>query len=234
MQLKKENRELRSKLEFQFIFDDLVGSSTSIIKVKETIARVGPSDATVLIQGETGTGKELVARAIHQHSSRSQQAFVPVDCASISETVIESELFGHVKGAFTGAHTDALGLIRSANKGTLFLDEIGELSPAVQSKLLRSIQENTVRPVGSSKSYQVDIRVVAATNKNLEEEVELGNFRKDLFYRLNVLVIDVPPLRERQEDIQILAEYFLKRMSKESLSAKRISTEAMLYMGGYD
>ena len=232
--LKKENRALRLKLEKCFDFDDLVGRSTAILQVKDMIARVAPSEATVLIQGETGTGKELVAHAIHQHSARSQEAFVPVDCASISETVIESELFGHVKGAFTGAHADSLGLIRMADKGTLFLDEIGELSAAVQSKLLRSIQEKTVRPVGSTKSYKVDIRIVAATNKNLEEAVSHGSFRKDLFFRINVMAITVPPLRERKEDIELLVEHFLKEISHQPNPVKYITTDMMQYLCNYE
>ncbi|MCP5050190.1 MAG: sigma-54 factor interaction domain-containing protein, partial [bacterium] len=170
-ELSEENRKLKEEIEFQFGFNRLVGNSLSILKLKQVITQVGPGDASILIQGETGTGKELVARAIHFHSPGSKNNFVPVDCAAISETVMESELFGHVKGAFTGAHISTLGLIRSADKGTLFLDEVGELSTAIQSKLLRTIQESEVRPVGSSKSHKVDIRIVAATNRELTEEV---------------------------------------------------------------
>ncbi|MDY6953566.1 MAG: sigma-54 dependent transcriptional regulator, partial [Thermodesulfobacteriota bacterium] len=185
-------------------------------------------DTSVLIQGETGTGKELVAKAIHYHSLRSEKSFVPVDCAAISETVIESELFGHLKGAFTGAHISTLGLVRSADKGTLFLDEVGELSPAIQAKLLRTIQEREVRPVGSSKSYPVDVRILAATNRDLTEEITLGNFREDLFYRLNVVALNVVPLRDRREDIPLLANYFVKRFATDFSPVEAISKEALM------
>jgi DNA-binding NtrC family response regulator len=232
--LREENRQLRSRIEFQFGFDRLVGNSTATLKLKELIAQIGPNDAPVLIQGETGTGKELVARAIHHHSSRSTGNFVPVDCAAISETVIESELFGHVKGAFTGAHMSTLGLVRSADGGTLFLDEVGELSPAIQSKLLRTIQESEVRPVGSNKSYPVDIRILAATNRNLEAEVAANNFREDLYYRLNVVVIVVPPLRERKEDIALLAKYFLKRFASHLTPAKEVGRETCICLENYE
>ena len=221
--LREENRQLRSRIEFQFGFDRLVGNSTGTLKLKELISQIGPNDAPVLIQGETGTGKELVARAIHHHSPRSAGNFVPVDCAAISETLIESELFGHVKGAFTGAHMSTLGLVRSADGGTLFLDEVGELSPAIQSKLLRTIQESEVRPVGSNKAFPVDIRILAATNRDLAAEVTGNNFREDLYYRINVVVIEVPPLRKRKEDIALLAKYFLKRFASDLTSAKEIS-----------
>jgi len=233
-QLKEENRNLRAKVESRFGFDRLVGNSSPILKLKETIAQVGPVDASILIQGETGTGKELVARAIHFHSQRSRNNFVPVDCAAISETVMESELFGHVKGAFTGAHVSTLGLIRSADKGTLFLDEVGELSAPLQAKLLRTIQEKEVRPVGSNKSYPVDARIVAATNRELIEDVAQGNFREDLLYRLNVLTIDVPPLRNRREDICLLARYFVKQFASEVSPVKDISTEACSCLEKYN
>ena len=167
-ELNEENRNLRHRMESRFCFERLVGNATVMLKLKEPIAQVGPSSVSVLIQGETGTGKELVARAIHHHSPRSKKKFVPVDCAAISETVMESELFGHVKGAFTGAHLSTVGLIRSADRGTLFLDEIGQLSPAVQAKLLRTVQEREVRPVGSSTHYPVDVRkALAETDKPL-------------------------------------------------------------------
>lgn len=187
-ELKEENRKLREKIESRFDFHRLIGNSTVMLKLKEMIAKVGPTDTTVLIQGETGTGKELVARATHYHSRRSEKNFVPVDCAAISESVIESELFGHIKGSFTGADASALGLIRSADKGTLFLDEVAELSPAMQAKLLRTIQEQEVRAVGDTRSHSVDIRILAATNRDLTEEVFRGNFREDLFFRLNMLI----------------------------------------------
>lgn len=233
-ELREENRNLRDKLEFQFGFDQLVGNSTPMLKLEEMITQVGPTDATILVQGETGTGKELVSRAIHYHSSRSQKSFVPVDCASISETVMESELFGHVKGAFTGAHVSTLGLIRAADKGTLFMDEVGEFSPSIQVKLLRTIQEKEVRPVGSSKSYEIDVRILAATNRDLVGEVARGNFREELLYRLNVLTINVPPLRDRKEDIPLLARYFLKRFSTDCSPVKEISREALFCLENYN
>ncbi len=233
-QLNEENRKLRAGIKYRFGYHDLVGNSTSILKLKEMIAGVGHTDTTILIQGETGTGKELVAKAIHYHSPRCDSSFVPVDCAAISETVMESELFGHVKGAFTGAHTATLGLIRSADKGTLFLDEVGDLSPAIQVKLLRTIQEKEVRPVGSSRSYAVDVRILAATNRDLAEEVSLGNFREDLFYRLNVLTINVPPLRDRKDDIPLLARHFLKRFASDSFPVTDTSPEALICLENYD
>ncbi|MBW1784270.1 MAG: sigma-54-dependent Fis family transcriptional regulator, partial [Deltaproteobacteria bacterium] len=232
-ELREENRTLKTRVETRFVFDPLVGQSTSMLALKELIAQVGPSRSTILIQGETGTGKELVARAIHAYSPRAENAFVPVDCAAISETVMESELFGHTKGAFTGAHISTLGLIRSAQKGTLFLDEIGELSPSVQAKLLRTVQEKEVRPVGSSQSYPVDIRVLAATNRDLAREVEKGLFREDLYYRLNVLTIRVPPLRDLRDDISLLANHFLKRFSTTPSPVRDVSQEALLCMERY-
>lgn len=232
--LREENRQLRSRIEFQFGFDRLVGNSTAMLKLKELIAQIGPNDAPVLIQGETGTGKELVARAIHHHSARSASNFVPVDCAAISETVIESELFGHVKGAFTGAHMSTLGLVRSADGGTLFLDEVGELSPAIQSKLLRTVQESEVRPVGSNKAHPVDIRILAATNRDLAREVAGNNFREDLYYRLNVVVIEVPPLRERKDDIALLAKYFLKRFATDLTPTRDIARKTYFCLENHD
>jgi DNA-binding NtrC family response regulator len=232
--LQEENKNLKEEINFKFGFERLVGNSTAISKVKETIVQIGKSDVSVLIQGETGTGKELVARAIHFHSPRAESAFVPVDCASISENVIESELFGHIKGAFTGAYTNAPGLIRSSEGGTLFFDEIGELSPAVQAKLLRTIQEREVRPVGSTKSYPVNIRVLAATNRDLEKEVGEGRFREDLFYRLNVVTVQVPPLRKRKEDIALLTRYFIRHFKTDFSSIEGISDETLEIVYQYD
>ena len=232
--LKEENNNLKEKINFSFGFERLVGNSTALLKLKEMITQIGKSDASVLIQGETGTGKELVARAIHFHSPRADNAFVPVDCAAISENVTESELFGHVKGAFTGAHIAAPGLIRSAEGGTVFFDEIGELSPAIQAKILRTIQEREVRPVGSAKSHPVNIRMLAATNRDLEKEVGAGNFREDLFYRLNVVTVQVPPLRKIKEDIALLARYFIQRFKTDFSSIEGISDEALKIMYRYD
>ena len=232
--LEQENRRLREKVQFQFGYDQLIGNSTAMLKLKKMIMQVAGSDASVLIQGETGTGKELVARAIHYHSPRSGQPFVPVDCASISETVMGSELFGHVKGAFTGAHETTKGLIRSADKGTLFLDEVGELPLAMQGKLLRAIQEKEVRPVGSSQSHQVDVRILAATNRNLEEEVNQGRFRQDLYFRLNVVVLGVPSLASRLDDIPLLTRYFIQQFATPVSSVNHLHDEALICMNAYD
>jgi DNA-binding NtrC family response regulator len=232
-ELEEENRRLKLEIQRRFGFHRLVGNSTSILKLKEMITRIGPTDATILIQGETGSGKELVAKAIHYHSERAQNQFVPVDCAAISETVIESELFGHEKGAFTGAHVSTLGLLRAADNGTLFLDEIGNLSTSIQMRLLRVIQEREVRPIGSTKAFPVNVRVLAATNLNLAEEVAAGNFREDLFFRLNVLSISVPPLRDRTEDVPLLAKHFLKRFASEYSPVRNISDATLRMMENY-
>ena len=231
---KKENRIPGNKKQSRFGYGQLVGRSTAVKKLKQIIAQVGPTDAPVLIQGHTGTGKELAARAVHYHSRRSQKSFMPVDCAAISESVIESELFGHVKGAFTGAHISTLGIIRSADRGTLFLDEIGELPQSVQAKLLRTIQEREVRPVGSSKRYPVDIRVIAATNRDLEEEVLKGSFNVALFYRLNVVNINVPQLKDRMEDIPLLAKHFAKLFAFADSQVKDITLDALDCLEAYD
>jgi DNA-binding NtrC family response regulator len=207
--------------------DFLVGSSGAMTGLKEMIVRVAPSDSTVLVTGETGTGKELVARALHQCSARSAGPFVPVDCSTLNETVIESELFGHVKGAFTGAHASSSGLFVSADGGTLFLDEVGELPLALQPKLLRAVQEKEVRPVGGAKGRAVDVRIVAATNRSLEEEVSSARFRQDLYYRLSVVTIQVPALRDRRVDIPLLVEYFMEHYASEASSARTVSPEAL-------
>jgi DNA-binding NtrC family response regulator len=213
----------------------LVGRSPAMIELYKQIARVAPTKATVLIMGESGTGKELVARAIHQHSSRSAGPFVPVNCGALTETLLEAELFGHVRGSFTGAATDRKGLWEEADSGTLFLDEIGETSPAMQVKLLRALQQGEIRRVGASKTTRVDTRVIAATNRNLEKEVKSGAFREDLFYRLSVVMLRVPALRERRTDIPLLADRFLRvvaeRVEGRSL---RFNEEAMKTLVAYD
>lgn len=231
--LKQQNRTLHEGLEGRFHYDQLVGNSTPMLELKQLIVQVSAGNASVLIQGESGTGKELVARAIHHQSPRRSGPFVPVDCASLNETVIESELFGHTKGAYTGAHAARPGLIRSADQGTLFLDEIGELTLAMQAKLLRTIQEREVRPVGSSQSHSVNIRILAASNRDLTAEVERGNFREDLFYRLNTVVIQVKPLRERGEDIPLFAKLFVKRFHSEVSPVREISREALTCLLNY-
>ena len=232
--LEEENRRLKEKVRFQFGYEQLIGNSRAMLNLKTMIMQVAASDASVLIQGETGSGKELVARAIHYHSPRGRHPFVPVDCASISETVMGSELFGHVKGAFTGAHESTRGLIRSADKGTLFLDEVGELPLSMQVKLLRAIQEKEVRPVGSSQSYSVDVRILAATNRNLEDEVAQGRFRQDLYYRLNVVILAVPPLSARLDDIPLLIRFFMQQFSTPASSVTDVSNEALACLSTYD
>jgi DNA-binding NtrC family response regulator len=224
--LRRENLSLREELREKFSFDELIGESPMMIRLKDLIARVGPTDTSVLIQGESGTGKELVAKALHHHSPRRDAAFIPVDCAAINESVMESELFGHTKGAFTGADQATLGLIRSADKGTLFMDEVGELPLVMQAKLLRTIQERTVRPVGSTAMKTVDIRIVAASNRNLIEEIARGRFRQDLYYRLSAVTLHVPALRERKEDIPLLARHLVEKLGKQEGHAPRMITDA--------
>lgn len=192
----------------------MVGRAPAMIELYKEIARVAPAKSTVLILGESGTGKELIARAIHQYSPRSKHTFVPVNCGALTETLLEAELFGSVRGAFTGAHADRKGLWEEADGGTLFLDEIGEISLAMQVKLLRALQEGEIRRVGSSRSIHVDARIIAATNRDLEEEVKAGRFREDLFYRLSIITLNVPPLRERRADIPLLADKFLIKASE--------------------
>ena len=192
----------------------MVGRAPAMIELYKEIARVAPAKSTVLILGESGTGKELIARAIHQYSPRAKRTFVPVNCGALTETLLEAELFGSVRGAFTGAHADRKGLWEEADGGTLFLDEIGEISLAMQVKLLRALQEGESRRVGSSRSIQVDARIIAATNRNLEEDVKTGRFREDLFYRLSIITLNVPALRERRSDIPLLADKFLVKASE--------------------
>jgi len=196
--LKGEVQSLRARLGEELTVNELVGGSTPMERVKEIIAKVAATDSPVLIEGESGTGKELVAAAIHRLSVRVKGPFIPVNCSAIPEDLLESEFFGHVRGAFSGAVSDALGLFRGANDGTIFLDEIAELSPALQVKLLRVLQEMQVRPVGSTKAYPVDVRVIAATNRDLDRSIADGRFRQDLYYRLNVVRVSLPPLRARR------------------------------------
>lgn len=213
--LVEENLRLRQQLESNYNFSQILGQSSKIKKLFERMRKAADTKSTVLISGESGTGKELIAKAIHYNSPRKKKPFVIVDCGAIPEKLLESELFGHVKGAFTGADSTKKGLCEEADGGTLFLDEIGELPLDLQSKLLRFLQESTFRRVGDTKPVQVDVRIVAATNRDLEKEVESKNFRQDLFYRLNVVPLVSPPLRERKEDIPLLAHHFLKKYSKD-------------------
>ena len=216
--------QLRSEVEARY---EIVGASFAIRQVLERVERVAPTDARVLITGENGTGKELVARAVHRLSPRSEREFVEVNCAAIPSELIESELFGHMKGSFTGAVQDRAGKFEQAHKGTLFLDEIGDMSVAAQAKVLRALEEGRVTRVGGQKPREVDVRVVSATNKNLAEEIELGNFREDLFYRLNVVPIHIPSLRERREDIPMLARHFVELMrTRDGLPTRELDESA--------
>ena len=210
-----ENLRLKGALKEKYSFSNIIGKSAGMQKVFELIARVARTRASVLVTGESGTGKELVAKAIHYNSLRKDDPFVVINCGAIPETLMESELFGHVKGAFTGASRDRKGLFEAADGGSIFLDEIGELSPALQVKLLRVLQERTFKPVGGITEREVDVRVIAATNKVLEDEVREGRFREDLYYRLNVIAIHLPPLRERREDIPLIAAHFLRKHTRE-------------------
>ena len=212
--LRGEVSTLRARLGEELTVNELIGTSVPMERVKEIIGKVAVTDSPVLIEGESGTGKELVAAAIHRLSSRAKRPFISVNCSAIPQDLLESEFFGHVRGAFSGAVADALGLFRGADEGTIFLDEIAELSPALQVKLLRVLQEMQVRPVGSTKAYPVDVRVIAATNRDLERAMTEGSFRQDLFYRLNVVRIMLPPLRERRDDIQALVSHFLRRFNR--------------------
>ncbi len=205
-----------------------------MLRLKDMIARISPTDTSVLIQGESGTGKELVARAIHHHSLRKNKVFIPVDCASLNETVIESELFGHVKGAFTGAEQNTLGLFRAADGGTIFLDEIGEIPLRTQAKLLRVLQEREVRPVGSTGRNVINIRVIAATNRDLLKAVREGGFRQDLYYRLSAINLQLPPLRDRMEDITLLARHFFASFNASSGPAKTLGEAALNRLQRYD
>ena len=214
--MRKENALLRKNLKKVYSAKKIIGESAGIKRVLDLIRRVAPSDANVLIQGESGTGKELVAQAIHYESGRRDGPFVPVNCGAIPAELMESELFGHAKGAYTGATSGTEGLIREAQGGTLFLDEISELPISMQVKLMRVLQEREVRPVGGKDVYRVDVRFLAASNKDLKKAMAKGEFREDVFYRLNVIDILVPPLRERDKDVEILAKYFIEIYSKKS------------------
>lgn len=210
----KENRELKAKLQERYTFQNIIYGSPKMEDVMGLVARVAPSQATVLVRGESGTGKELIANAIHYASSRSEKPFVKVSCSAIPETLLESELFGHEKGAFTGAIQRRIGRFEEADGGTIFLDEIGDLSPSTQVKLLRILQEKEFQRLGSNLSLKIDVRVITATHRHLEEAMKKGLFREDLYYRLNVISIHLPPLRERKEDVPFLIDYFLKKYSE--------------------
>jgi DNA-binding NtrC family response regulator len=232
--LVRENQVLRQNIaEDQDRDIQMIGMSPQMIEVYKMIARVAPTNTTVLVQGESGGGKELVARAIHANSERAKFSFVAVNCGALSETLLESELFGHVRGAFTGASYTKQGLFESANHGTVFLDEIGETSANMQTRLLRVIEEREVQRVGSMDKHAVDIRVIAATNRPLQQLVSQGKFREDLYYRLNVVTIQVPPLRERLTDLPLLFDYFLKRHSRRMGKTLAVHAEVLEMLSGY-
>ena len=227
-------RETDEMLSARQAASKIIGKTPAMMEVYKIVARVAPARSTVLILGESGTGKEMIARAIHEHSPRAHRPFVAVDCGALTESILESELFGHVRGAFTGAIADKKGVFEEAQGGTCFLDEVGGISPNLQARLLRVLQEHEVRRVGGKDWTSVDARVVAATNLNLAEAVRHGEFRQDLYYRLNVVAINLPPLRERRDDIPLLAQYFLARYSEENNKPiPTISAEAMAYLCDY-
>jgi two-component system response regulator PilR (NtrC family) len=233
-ELVDENVYLRRELEQKYQFSNIIGRSRPMKEIFALIERVAKTNSTVLLEGESGTGKELIARAIHYQSPRSSHRFLSVNCGALPENLLESELFGHERGAFTGAVRQKKGLFRESHQGSLFLDEIGEMSLAMQVKLLRALQEKKVRRVGGHQEESVDTRIIAATNQDLQEKIENNDFREDLYYRINVIPIRLPPLRERREDIPLLVDYFIKKTSKDmGIEPKRISVEAMRVLEGY-
>ena len=226
-----ENKRLRKKVDNKFA---MIGKSKSLENVRSIIKKVAPTDARVLINGPNGSGKEIVANQLHQLSARSKQYFIEVNCAAIPSELIESELFGHIKGSFTSAIKDRKGKFELANGGTLFLDEIGDMSLSAQAKVLRALQENRITPVGSGKSIPVDVRIIAATNKNLKKEIEEGRFREDLYHRLSVIVIDVPSLNSRKQDIPELIDHFLNNLTDQGFAPKTFTQEAIDHLKSSD
>ncbi len=233
-ELFRENRHLRRELDSRYSFSEIIGTSDALQRVFRLVEKVAATNTNILVQGESGTGKELIARAIHHNSARADRPFVAINCGALPETLLESELFGHVKGAFTGAVGTKPGLFRAAEGGTVFLDEIGEVTPAMQVRLLRAVQEHEVTPLGASAPVQFDARIVCATNRDLEKEVAEGRFREDLFYRLNIIELHLPPLRERREDIPLLVRHFVKRTAREQQQhEKPIEPAAMTALLNY-
>jgi len=230
--LRQKIEQLEQINKSQYSLHKLIGKSNSMRKLFSFIEKIANSSGNILLEGDTGTGKELIARAIHHTSTREDKPFIPVNCAAIPEGLLESELFGHVKGAFTDAHSDKKGLFAEAADGTLLLDEIGEMNTAIQAKILRALQERQIKPVGATRSVSFDARVIAATNKNLKAEVASGNFREDLYYRLNIFKIEVPPLRERREDIPLLVHEFLARHEHNGIKAE-LGREVMRFFLDY-
>ncbi|MBS1810513.1 MAG: sigma-54-dependent Fis family transcriptional regulator [Acidobacteria bacterium] len=233
-ELFRENHYLRRELKARYNFDNIIGRSDALTGIFRLIEKIAATSSSVLIQGESGTGKEVIARAIHYNSPRADKPFIAINCGALPENLLESELFGYVKGAFTGANANKIGLLRAANGGTLFLDEVGEMPAALQVKLLRALQEREVTPLGATKPESFDARVIAATNRSLEEEVNQGRFREDLFYRLSVIGFTLPPLRDRREDIPLLARYFVRKFCQEQgVPEKKVSDEAMQRLINY-
>jgi DNA-binding NtrC family response regulator len=232
--VKSENRFLKKQLKSKDDFKEIIGKSEEIRKVFTLVDKVADTDSTILVCGESGTGKELIARAIHYRSGRASSPFVSINCGALPENLLESELFGHVKGSFTGAIRDKDGLFKVASGGTFFLDEVGETSPAIQVKLLRVLQEREIIPVGGTSPIKVNARLIAATNADLERAVQEDTFRADLYYRLNVIPIVIPPLRQRRDDIPLLVEHFLAKASEKTGDRKKISKEAMSLLAEYD
>jgi len=234
VRLEHENAYLREAEAGGPAFEEMIGQSPVIEKIKETVEKVAGGDSTVFIHGESGTGKELIARAIHEASPRHENPFIKLNCSALAEGVLESELFGHEKGSFTGAHKRRIGRFELADKGTLFLDEIGDISPMIQLRLLRVLQEREFERVGGTETIKVDVRVVCATNKDLMEEIKKGNFREDLYYRLHIIPIEVPPLRDRSDDIPVLVEHFLKKLVERTRkNVTSVSEKAMKMLMSY-
>jgi DNA-binding NtrC family response regulator len=225
--LQRTNRQLQRQLEHRYGFERIVGHSERLLETLDIVRRVADTDATVLILGESGVGKDLIAHALHYNSSRAERPFVAVNCGAIPEQLLESELFGHVRGAFTGALKDRLGRFAAADGGTVFLDEIGDMSPSLQTKLLRVLQERSFEPVGSNKTEYVDVRIIAATNQDLQARIQAGAFREDLYFRLAVIPVQVPPLRERRDDIPLLVEHFLNQLRPEYPEVKGMTETAL-------
>ncbi|HTV54423.1 MAG TPA: sigma-54 dependent transcriptional regulator, partial [Terriglobia bacterium] len=232
--LVRENRNLKRQLGNQVQLSSLVGRSTGMLEIYKRIAMVSESRSTVLIYGESGTGKELVAKAIHHNGPRASQRFFAVNCGALAESLLETELFGHVRGSFTGAVENKRGILEEASGGTVFLDELSEMSPALQVKLLRAIEEQEVRRIGSNQPVKVNLRIIAASNRVLGQLVDEGKFRADLYYRLRVVEINIPPLRERAEDIPLLVDYFLKRLGRERGQSYSLSNQALSALLSYD
>lgn len=233
VRLLRDNIMLKDQLTSKFQLDNIVGAHKRMEELYKIVKRIAPTNSTVIIYGESGTGKELFAKSIHYNSPRKNKPFFAINCAAIPETLLESELFGYEKGAFTGALTRHIGLFEQANGSTLFLDEIGDLTLGTQAKLLRAIQEKEIRRLGGKETIKLDVRIIAATNKKLDEEIKKGNFREDLYYRLNVIAFSIPPLRERITDIPLLVEHFLKKLNDSEKAKKTISNDALKLLMGY-